>query len=530
MIFLKKEEDISLILKRLDAARSKFVIFNFPSKSKIFEMKSWLRILKEEAEHLGKNIAIETDDEKGIKLCQNLGIETYFPNQGENEESENIRNEAELKIQEVKNENWPESLRLTNNEQPSGHLETWFKNGKKKSPDGEMEEKKSWILRPLATHFLLSIFILSFSVFVLTILFILPRVDVNLKLKEEVIEDDLKITAKKDSLIVDQTGLVIPAVVFSQESSKKIEFEATGKKEAEEKASGRIEVFNAYNSKPQTLVATTRFESKDGKIFRMIKAATIPAATIKNGQLTPSSVFVEVRADKPGEEYNIGPSDFTIPGFAGSDKFKGFYGKSRQAMEGGAQGKINFITEEDIKKASEFLKNDLAKEATTSLKSKISSPLDWIPGADEIVVSESNISQAGKIGPKGSAFMKIVFQAIVFDQNDLNRLVDEKLKNKIKNNERLVPEISDLAFSGIAKNFEKGILTFSVNVKAKKTKLIDQDRLIEELKGQSEADIKNYFSSKSDILAAASVNYWPFWVSHIPKFSKSINLIIEPKY
>ena len=63
-----------------------------------------------------------------------------------------------------------------------------------------------------------------------------------------------------------------------------------------QKAQGTLTIYNAYSSAPQTLVATTRFVTPDGKIFRLTNEVTVPGAKITNGQIVPSSINAPIAA------------------------------------------------------------------------------------------------------------------------------------------------------------------------------------------------------------------------------------------
>ena len=82
-------------------------------------------------------------------------------------------------------------------------------------------------------------------------------------------------------------------------------------KEIERRASGKIIVFNNYSTNSQRLIARTRFETLEGKIYRIRDAVVVPGISDKDGRKTPGSIEVTVFADEPGEEYNIGYTDFT---------------------------------------------------------------------------------------------------------------------------------------------------------------------------------------------------------------------------
>jgi hypothetical protein len=87
-------------------------------------------------------------------------------------------------------------------------------------------------------------------------------------------------------------------------------------KVVESKASGKIVIYNNFDSEPQRLIKNTRFESAAGKIYRVNQSVVVPG---KNGT-TPGSIEVTVYADEVGSSYNAAPTDFTIPGFKGTER------------------------------------------------------------------------------------------------------------------------------------------------------------------------------------------------------------------
>ena len=148
----------------------------------------------------------------------------------------------------------------------------------------------------------------------------------------------------------------------SVSKSKSLPLSETKKVEA--KASGQIIVYNNFDSNPQKLIKNTRFESSNGKIFRINESITVPG---KKGDV-PGSVEVTVFADSYGVDYNLAPSDFTIPGFKGSPRYKGFFARSNGAMSGGASGNTSLVSVVDLNAAKDELAMELTKEAKDALK------------------------------------------------------------------------------------------------------------------------------------------------------------------
>lgn len=104
---------------------------------------------------------------------------------------------------------------------------------------------------------------------------------------------------------------------------------------AEDKASGNITIYNNYQTTPLKLVATTRFATPEGLIFR------VPADVVVPGKVgaTPGQVTVTVQADQAGANYNVAATRFTVPGLKSSGKmYEQVYAESSSPMVGGFVG------------------------------------------------------------------------------------------------------------------------------------------------------------------------------------------------
>jgi hypothetical protein len=180
---------------------------------------------------------------------------------------------------------------------------------------------------------------------------------VNITPRAELVNLDTTFTAYK-APAPGQVGFEI--ITVSRESSRSVA--ATGEEKIERPASGRIVVYNNFDGEPQKLIKNTRFQTPDGKIFRIQESITVPG---KVGN-TPGSIEVEVFADSAGAEYNIGLSDFVIPGFKeGGDmeRFAGFFARSKTEMAGGFSGTVKTASEADTEKAQ----NEMGAELTVGL-------------------------------------------------------------------------------------------------------------------------------------------------------------------
>lgn len=146
-----------------------------------------------------------------------------------------------------------------------------------------------------------------------------------------------------------------------------IPIEPAGTRPLAKKAKGKITIYNNYSSEPQRLLPETRFESASGKIFRIgDKEVIIPGMEGNN----PGTIVVEVTADQAGPEYNLGITDFSIPGFKEiglDEKYQEIYGVSTEKFSGGIVTTEAYIDEAQKEQAEQVLRDQLKERLTLRL-------------------------------------------------------------------------------------------------------------------------------------------------------------------
>ena len=148
----------------------------------------------------------------------------------------------------------------------------------------------------------------------------------------------------------------LPLEVMTVSRKENGSFKSTGSKQISRKANGQIMIYNTYSSDPQLLVKNTRLETPDGKIYRTDKTITVPGTSVSEGKIIAGEIEATVFADQPGEQYNIGLVDFTVPGFKDAMKREKIYGRSKTEMKSGFVGVVAVITENDINQLQSQLK------------------------------------------------------------------------------------------------------------------------------------------------------------------------------
>lgn len=178
------------------------------------------------------------------------------------------------------------------------------------------------------------------------------------------------------SYTANKTGSDLPYEIITAKKIATQSVKSTGVKTLNTFASGVITIYNAQ-PKSQTLVKNTRFASSNGLIFRIHAPITISAGSTAS----PASVSVKVYADKAGGAYNIPPTTFTIPGFAGTPAAKTVYAQSVTPMTGGAVGDIPSIDTAVEQQAQNALVSALTPELISSLETQVPQGYILLAGA-----------------------------------------------------------------------------------------------------------------------------------------------------
>src|SRR3989344_1440911 len=284
-IFLDKKDDLEKVVNYIEETSAEEVIVNFPKNSQIGMSVAHFKTLKKTAEKLGNQLRIESIDDVDLDLAKEADINAINPifKMRERVTDINYNNDNDDNNNNDDNDNDNDNSNNNNDEE-------------------ELDENK-----PLALNRVLWI---AGTLVILTasglgsfelVTKILPKAEVSLVLekKDFSFEENIEVSSKATQTdISDGTKIVIPGELLTANKNLEMKFVATGKKLTEIKAKGFLTIYNNYDTKSQILVVSTRFQSSDGKIFRLNEQVTVPGAKMENGKLMPVGIEAAVTADK----------------------------------------------------------------------------------------------------------------------------------------------------------------------------------------------------------------------------------------
>ncbi|MFA6050352.1 MAG: hypothetical protein WC761_04115 [Candidatus Paceibacterota bacterium] len=286
------------------------------------------------------------------------------------------------------------------------------------------------------------------------------------------------------------------------------EVAATGEKEVTSNASGTIVIYNNFDSNSQKLIAGTRFKTPEGLIYKLDAAITVPG---KKGS-TPGSVQAKVTAEKPGSSYNIGLTDFTIPGFEGDPRHEAFYARSKTPMTGGAAGTVPIVNEEAKTTAIENLKTGLV----TTLKERVQKELPLtstsISGLEEITYTVNE-----KLSGEGKAIIEVVgtIKLFVIDTTSFARKL--LASQDITVDPTQTYTIDTGSASATTTSSASSTLVANLAGQIQIEYALDPEKFKADIAGKSKDEVVRIVNSNYPQITTIATEIRPFWRSNIPE-------------
>lgn len=309
----------------------------------------------------------------------------------------------------------------------------------------------------------------------------------------------------------------VQGVVYTGTLGKTKTFPLSGdaQKEISEQATGRVIITNTTSS-PQPLVATTRFLSAQGVLFRLKNGVTVPA----NG-----NVEAQVFADQKGTSGNIEPTTFTIPGL-NEVKQKLITASSSATFAGGVRI-VSVLTQADVDRAVASLNEELTKDAEAMFRE--GRKVMHNGKAFFLDAQEQKIN--ARVGDEVSAFdltLTVLVSGVFYDDEALKKITKRKLYEGLGQGQTFLNE-GEGERRVIVENVNAQKTAASIHViqtgtaiPSRTHKAFDVARFV----GMRKEDVRALLLNEG-VATQVEVQCFPFWVKTIPRLKDRIEVEIQ---
>ncbi len=346
-----------------------------------------------------------------------------------------------------------------------------------------------------------------------SLLFFFKKAEVDITLKVEQIPVDIIASSTPDTAWATGT---LQYKLMTVEKDGSIPLPSNGTPaNVQKKATGTIAIYNNYGPTSQILIANTRFQTSGGLIFRLDKTVTVPPS--------PGSVNADITADQPGANYNLADQDFTIPGFQGTPKYKGFYARSVTPTTGGFSGLAASVSDADLQKAQLELQSSLASGIQQEFLSEV--PPSYVFFKEGIKVNYTSDVQSGASGTS-SLEGKAIAVGMVFDNSEITDLISSQLSKTYQFDNLGSLDLSILSDS--ASSTTPGFVNSQpllIELKGTLTtgNSFDKAALQKALAGKSKSQLQEILSMYPEIISADATLH-PVWMTNFPNDPDKIGI------
>ena len=367
-----------------------------------------------------------------------------------------------------------------------------------------------------------------FVIFLIWAIFFAPSATVIITARTSDTSTNAKVTLAQ-SLTTDLSQNTIKAVTQQIKKDVSVEFDATGKKQVGEKASGTITIRNCDYADGFSLAAGTTFTAA-GKSFVSTSAVSVPGYTSPSSStcgLNSSSAgkaSVSVEASDIGSSYNLSARAYTISSIPSGSKVEA----SGMDMAGGSEKEIKVVSSDDIEKAKEQLKQQDNDKYEKQLKDQFDDSVTVLDSTFKVDTGDETSNPAvdqeasnGKAKLTGS----VTYTLTGVDRNEFSTYLDRYFEKKIestKDSQRVYDNgAGKVSFTNV--NAADNGFTANIVATAKIGPKIDDDNMKNLSKGKKYGEIQSSIESIQGV-DNVDIKFWPFWVSAAPNDTNKISV------
>jgi len=569
VLYADIDDEITTLYDKIRPLKMKNIYVVVPQRSILFQSVVNLKILKRKMEDDGKSLYLITNDKNGIYMAAQIGIPVY----DRESEGKPVLFSTEVSDEKLKITPLKASVNSLEDDAPTRLAEKKisiseilqkFKGFKKtldvkkieSQPKTDKPKSKFVIVAP-NRQALIGLIVATVCVLLVVVYIALPGVTIYVTPAASVLEKSVNITLadsqKNGAELQAKDPHMIASYPIETTVTKTITHYATGKKISEKGAnsSGKVMIYNLSNN-TWPLVAQTRFQSKEGIIFRIPNGVTVPPASAGG----PGKIEAFVSADPVdaygsivGAKGNIGPTRFTLPGLRDDSKSK-VYAESTAPMTGGVTDYVSFVSDKDIDAAKSRAKDAVLKDAIQQLKIAIqdkaklaggdASKYTLLEGEGAVEIGEVKINAPSGIVNKDmnefNVTASVSIKGLYYDSNEMMSILVAELEMKKSPQKKLLRINEDSSTYRIfERDIASGKVKLTANIKGIEEFSIDPttdngskflEKIRQHIVGKNIDEAKNYIQNLPEI-NKVEIESWPAWAPTIPGLAENIDFEVR---
>jgi hypothetical protein len=328
--------------------------------------------------------------------------------------------------------------------------------------------------------------------------------------KPQDIATDFNFVIVEDANAVNaQEGIFLGQVVNQTIDGEK-SFDATGSQPSKGELVGLVKIFNTQ-SKPQTLIATTRLLTAENVLYRIKDKVVIPAK---------GSIETQVYPDSANEPLVNSGTKFTIPGLSKSMQ-QVVYAEAVNDFKAAGQ-MVKAVTQDDLNNGLAALSDELAQKLFTDAQS------GQVKILSKEVLDKKFSNKAGDITDTFTVSLKLKVVGVIFDDKPVKDFATKALESMVPQDKQVVgTNVDSLLYEVEKYDLNNKSAQIKSNIKGQvilgdNSPILDKENLIKLNSNEIKAYLENF-----DDIASVDITFFPTWIKKMPSFTDHIIIRIN---
>lgn len=387
-----------------------------------------------------------------------------------------------------------------------------------------IEEKKHVTKDSLMLLWVICIVSIATLLFLLSSVFATATLNITPKNQVLALNDTYNITSDKT---VSTSTLHFEVMSITKDMSKNLETD--GEEYVQNKAMGKVILYNNFSTSNQRLIINTRLESKEGLIYKTVRSVVIPGIKTINGVKTPGSVEVGIAADDVGDKYNMKltdlKGDFTIYGFKGTPKYTAFYGRLSADLVGGFVGNLKKVSDEKLAAGRKDLTDNLKTELIKEIYSKV--PDQYILFNNNYYVQCNDLDDS-TVNKEYTITEKCSLNAVVFNKDMLASFIAGNKINSFDNSkvDIMWNDNDSVSLQGVTeKPWNETSIKATFTGPAQIIWTYNAADILSSIAGQDKNIINSIIQNNKNSLTEIQATIRPMWRNTFPENTQKIKIV-----
>src|SRR3989344_4725306 len=378
----------------------------------------------------------------------------------------------------------------------------------------------------LNKFFLIGIFVLGAAA---SSYILLPKAKITIFIDQKVLENQAEVVADPSITQVDEAGKKIPGKIVETDESGSDTGQATGKKKIGSPAKGKVALINQTTS-PKTFPSGTILTASNGISYKTDSAVTATSsATIPFQGTTFGKAYTTATAMEIGPEGNLAAlKGLTVKGESASN----YTAQVAEDLTGGTSQDVTVVTADDQKKLLATVTSTLRKKAQDDLQGKLTGDMKILQEALAETIGKTVYSKG--VNDQASDFtlnLSVHYKGTAYSENDLKLIVSKLVQTTVPDGYEL--NLNDTETQSDVLKLEKdNKLVFSAKFKAKLMPKMDLEKLKQELRGKTPAEVAELVRRNNDTVIGSEVKtslILPNPLLRTPLLTKNISIEVIAK-